>query len=175
MTESHMYADFSTRFAGLRVLIQANLVYQQNRLRVMELRDGGIKLLSLVLASSVVAQLSQHDTALVWWILLGSSLVAVVGNGMSLVFNWGGKARDASQRAIDWARLDAEVRAKPPPVTEQDLAAWNEKAALNSVGEAPKCEPLWCRSEEEAARLLGVEFQVSASRWTRYRPVIFVS
>ena len=91
------------RRAHLRVHVLANRLYQQERQRIFELREGLVKVVSLVAGSVAFVRVTDAH------LLQACSAALVVGTSAALVFGWGTKARDAAKRCADWAGLDRDI------------------------------------------------------------------
>lgn len=132
--------DQWNRRQDLRIRALSNRRYQLERQRVMEWREGAVKVASLAAGSVAVTRIA--DAALIY------SAVAVifVGTSSSLVFGWGNKARDAAKRAAEWVAIDADIaEAGERDFTEQQLNSWEARCNRIESGEpAPNQVLLEC-------------------------------
>lgn len=136
------------RRQDLRVRALANRRYQLERQRVMEWREGAVKVASLAAGSVAVTRVA--EAALIY------SAVAVifVGTSSSLVFGWGNKARDAAKRAAEWVAIDADIaEAGERDFSEEQLNSWEARCNRIESGEpAPNqvllecCQQLACNA-----------------------------
>lgn len=147
------------------VVIRAlsNRIYQQERQRMMELREGMVKVVSLAAGSAAVAKIASEGS-LVW-----IGVVLVVATSCSLVFGYGAKARDAAKRATEWATLDRDINAVgPQDYTPEQVNAWAARCNEIEAGEPAANAILFQRSYERACEAIGAipsKVQTKLQRW----------
>jgi len=149
----------------LRVRALTNRRYQLERQRVMEWREGAVKVASLAAGSVAIARIA--DPVLIY------SAVAVifVGTSASLVFGWGNKARDAAKRAAEWVAIDADIAAAGErDFSEDQLNAWEARCNLIESGEPAANLVLLETCQQLACDALGrsVSGEHGIARW-RFR------
>lgn len=139
-----------SRRSGLKVRVLSNCMYQQDRARVHELREGMAKAASLVAGSVALSRVVPAQ-----WIEWCLALICAVTT-LSLVFGWGAKSRDASRRATEWMALDRDIEAAGERAfTEEQLSAWYARAAEIEFGEPAMNPALWERAYLKACEALG--------------------
>lgn len=135
MTEdNHTY--LWNRRHQIKVRALTNRLYQQERQRIFEWREGAIKALSIFASSVAFANLSSPEVI--------KACVAVVSAGSiaALVFGFGNKARDGAKRSTEWALLERDIEAAGErDFTEDQLSLWSARANEIEAGEpaANKC------------------------------------
>lgn len=154
-----------------RILLRAytNRLYQQERQRIFELREGLVKVSSLAAGSVAIAKVTSPEFV--------SMAVAVIftGTAASLVFGWGGKSRDAAKRAVDWASLERDIEAAGErQFSEAQLGEWGARCNDIEAGEPALHPGLWERCYLRACESHGHIPGEPKSRWTRWRPAIVV-
>lgn len=158
------------RRAELQVHVLANRLYQQERQRIFELREGAVKVISLVAGSVSFVKVADPQ------FLQVSAAVLVIATSASLVFTWGAKARDAAKRCSDWIALDRDIaRAGERYFEERQLDEW--KARCNEV-ESNEPAPnliLWEQSYARACASLGREPNPTGVPWgLRWRRAVLI-
>jgi hypothetical protein len=91
------------RRLDLKVRILTNTLYQQERQRIMEWREGIVKAASLIAGSVAIWRIVDAQ------LVMACLAVIFCGTAGSLVFGWGAKARDAAKRAAEWIAIDDDV------------------------------------------------------------------
>jgi|CXWL01.1.fsa_nt_gi hypothetical protein len=168
MNEDYLQ-DLWNRRQALKLRALSNRLYQQDRWRLLERREGMVKVASL-LAGSVALSRVLDPTVV-------NACVAVIfaGTSASLVFGWSAKARDASRRAADWTALERDIEAAGErQFTEQQLDAWTGRAAEIEAGEAGMNRALYERAYARACEALGLTPVRAATWWELHRPVVLV-
>jgi hypothetical protein len=103
----------------LRLRARMNRLYQQRRQAVMELREGAVKVASLIAGSVALANVANPVTVQI------AAAVIFAGTAAALVFGWGSKARDAARRHGDWTAIEREIDAAGERrFSEADLDRW---------------------------------------------------
>lgn len=146
------WSYLSGRRVNLRVRALSNRLYQQERQRIMERREGLVKVAALVFGSVALSRVVTNRTITD----LGLAVI-FAGTASSLVFGWGSKARDAAKRASEWAILDKEMEeAGERGFAEEQINQWAGRCSeIESSEPAPNqslfelcyrraCESLGC-------------------------------
>lgn len=129
------------RRQDLLVKALANRRYQLERQRIMEWREGAVKVASLVAGSAAIAKVADQG------VIYGAVAVIFIGTAASLVFGWGGKARDAGKRAGEWIEFEASIVVTGErDFTEQQLNEWQARSNRLEMGEPAQNRYLleWC-------------------------------
>lgn len=157
------------RRCEIRLRVYSNRLYQQERQRIFEFREGLVKVASLAAGSVAIAKVAHPEQ-------VQYSVAAIfIGTAASLVFGWGNKARDAAKRSTEWARLEQEIEsAGERNFTESQLSEWAAKCSEIEHGEPAAHPGLWERTYLQACKSLGHEPEKPSSRLTRWRPAIIV-
>lgn len=138
------------RRAELKVRTLSNRLYQQERRRIFELREGWVKAASLVAGSVAIARIAHSD------VVAYAGAVIFTGTAASLVFGWGTKGRDAAERSAQWAKLDQDIEhAGERDFKEQQLNAWAARCNEIEAGEPAPNPRLFARCEVRACASLG--------------------
>lgn len=166
-TEWHYLCD---RRGHLRVHVLANRLYQQERQRVFELREGMVKVVSLVAGSVAFVRVADPQ------MLQVCSAVLVIATSAALVFGWGAKARDAAKRCADWTGLDRDIaRTGERHFEERDLDEWQARCCEVESNEPAPNLVLWERSYGRACSSLGRNADKDGAPWgTRWRPPFLI-
>ena len=118
---------------NLRLRALMNRLYQQERMRRLELREGMVKVASLLAGSAALARVADP------LVVTAAAGVVFVGTAAALVFAWGPRARDAARRASDWAVLEMQIeQVGARDFTEDQLTTW--AARCNEI-EATEAAP----------------------------------
>ena len=103
----------------IRLRARMNRLYQQLRQATMELREGAVKVASLLAGSAAIAQVTNAG------VVQAAAAVIFAGTAATLVFGWGPKARDAARRGSEWVALERDIEAAGErSFTEPQLDAW---------------------------------------------------
>ncbi|HEX6704592.1 MAG TPA: hypothetical protein VF169_07515 [Albitalea sp.] len=157
------------RRGDIRLRALANRMYQQERQRIFETREGLVKVASLVAGSVALANVTRPD------VIRWSAAVIFAGTAMALVFAWGSKARDAARRSAEWANLEKEMEeAGERTFTEPQLAVWAGKCNGLEAGEPAMHPGLWERCYLRACEALGSKPKTPGRWWDRVRPAIVI-
>jgi hypothetical protein len=157
------------RRTDLKIRSLTNRIYQQERQRIMELREGAVKAASLIAGSVALFRLVDPQ------ILTACLAVIFVGTACSLVFSWGTKARDAAKRASEWMSLDRDIEAAGERTfTEPQLDGWSARCNEIESGEPAPNKVLLERSYLRACEALGCEAPEGGPRFAGWRPVLLV-
>lgn len=152
----------------IKVRTLTNRLYQQERQRIMERREGLMKAASLVAGS--VAFASIVDPSIV------KVCVAVIflGTAGSLVFGWGTKARDAAKRAAEWIGIDRDIdKAGARRFTEVELDDWAARCNEVEAGEPAPNPALLERSFQRACESLGCDIPAGRTKvYMGWRPMM---
>lgn len=153
----------------IRVRSLSNRIYQQERCRHFEMREGGFKVASLVAGSAVLANAA--DPLLVTI----AACVIFAGTAASLVFGWSRKARDAASRADQWIALDREIEAAGERgFTEAQLDGWAGRCNAIEAGEPAMHAVLFERAYRLALKALGGSATTEGPIGFRWRPVVML-
>ncbi|CAG2126849.1 hypothetical protein LMG31506_00203 [Cupriavidus yeoncheonensis] len=153
------------------VMVRAltNRLYQQERQRIMEWREGAIKATSLIAGSAAIARIA--DPMVLSW----AGAVVVLGTTLSLVFGFGSKARDAAKRATEWAMLDRDIHAVgPTEFTAEQVNTWAARCNEIEAGEPAANALLLQRSYERACAAIGAQPSVVSGWLSRLKPIIAI-
>jgi hypothetical protein len=141
------------RWDNLRVRTLSNRLYQQERQRIMELREGLVKVASLVFGSVALSRVVKDQA-----IIDTGIAIIFAGNVSSLVFGWGSKARDAAKRAAEWVTLDRDIeKAGERHFTEDDLKLWYARCSEIESSEPAQNQALFDSCFRRACLLLRVK------------------
>lgn len=152
MTDDPEWTYLNDRHFKVRLRVRMNRLYQQRRQVHFELAENSLKVLSIVMGSAAMANLS------------GPVLLQVFGGGLvafaaaSLVFGWGNKARDAGRRAVEWAGLERDIEAVGERTfTEAHLAQWFARCSDIEATEPAMARRLLERCYRQACESFGVK------------------
>lgn len=164
MTREYLW----NRRCDLRQRILANRIYQQERQRIFELREGAIKVVSLLAGSYAFAKVA--DQVVVQWCMVAIT----ISSAASLVFGFGNKARDSARRSSDWALLERDIEAAGErDFTESQLAEWAARTNELEAGEPAANVTLFERANLRACDAIG-SITTPLSWWQLHRPVLIV-
>lgn len=148
------------RRSDIQLRALTNRLYQQERQRIFELREGFIKAASIFASSVAFAKVT--DVAVVQWC---AALIAA-GSICALVFGFGNKARDAAKRSTEWAQLERDIEAAGQRTfTEDQLAQWAAKANEIEAGEPAANRILLERCYLRACESLGATPEPKGLPW----------
>lgn len=163
----------STEFLQLLFRVYANRLYQQDRWRILERRENFVKAASVVLGTAAFADVkgffgSQPE------FVAGLVLAFVTVNVVSLVFQWGAKARDAAKRSGDWTTLERDMQLIGQAGASDDkLNQWRARCAEIETSEPSTNAHMQWLAQQRAAEALDVELEQPESSWQyikRYWP-----
>lgn len=155
------------RRSNVRLRALANRLYQQERQKHMEWREGLVKVASIVLGSVAFAKVADAD-ALRW---LGALVFAA--SMASLVFGWGNKSRDAGRRQAEWAGLEREIEAAGERgFTEEQVAAWFARANEIEATEPASNHLLFERCYRRACEITGVPPNQTVPKPAAWKPTV---
>jgi hypothetical protein len=159
----------SGRRSDIRLRALANRMYQQERQRIFELRDGLVKVVAIVAGSVGFANVA--DPTIIRWCACAITL----SSAASLVFAFGNKARDSSKRAPEWALLERDMeRAGERHFVETQLNEWAARCNEIEAGEPAQHPVLWEQCYQRACTALGSKPTGELSRWRRWMPILFL-
>lgn len=153
----------------IRVQVRMNRHYQQRRQAAMELREGLVKVCSLIAGSVALANVTSPQ------IVQAAAAVVFAGTAGALVFGWGAKARDAAKRFVDWVALERDIDAKGERgFTEADLDAWQARCTDIESGEPAPNRRMLMQCHAAACKSLGspTDQHPGQAGWQRMPPVI---
>lgn len=166
LTDSEWQYLWQKRF-DLVLRAMMNRMYQQERQRRLEQREGWVKVASLVLGSAAWASITEHDT-----LAVAGALVFAL-SGASLVFGWGTKARDAAKRCAEWVGLEKQIElVGARTFTEADLATWAARANEIESGETGPNQHMLEAAYLRACEALGAPAQPAKAKRRGWRFVI---
>ena len=114
----------------IKVRTLTNRLYQQERQRIFELREGAVKAASIFASTVAFANLT-HPEIIKW-----CAAVVSVGSIAALVFGFGNKARDSAKRSTEWTHLERDIDAAGQrDFTEAQLSQWESQANEIEAGE----------------------------------------
>lgn len=149
MTPDEWNYLWNRRF-DLRLRVLMNQLYQQDRQRLFELREGGVKVCSLLAGSAVISRLADPQVITV------AAAVIFISTATSLVFGWGAKARDAAKRSAEWSALHRDIDAAGErQFTERQLDSWFGRCNELEAGEPAANQVLLERCYRRAVEALG--------------------
>lgn len=165
-----LFADYLWgRRMDLKLRALCNRLYQQDRWRIHEMREGAVKAASLLAGSVALARVLDQTTLQICLAIIFS------GTAMSLVFGWSGKARDAARRAAEWSGLDHDIDAAGEHgFTEAQIDAWAARANKIESGEPAMHPGLHERAYLRACASLGMTPKTAPTRWQQHRPAIII-
>lgn len=159
------------RRAAILLRTLMNRIYYQERQRIFEMREGLVKVVAILGGSLAFAHIA--DPIIVQW----SAAVITASTAASLVFGFGGKARDSARRNAEWALLERDIElVGQRDFTEIDLAKWAARCAEIEAGEPAAHAGLMERCYQRACTALGQvpEQPVMESFWRRYCPPVMI-
>jgi hypothetical protein len=169
MSEEDNLQYLWNRRQALKVRALTNRLYQQDRWRLFEWREGAVKAASLIAGSVALARVADQH-------VVNACLAAIfAGTSASLVFGWGAKARDASRRAAEWATLERDMEAQGERTfTKEHLNTWHARAADAEANEPALHPALFERAYLRACEALGVQPSQPSAWWLKLRPALMV-
>jgi len=115
----------------LRHRVLTNLLYQQERRRILETRDKSTKLIALLASSVVFAQLAPLAD---YFSLFAA--IACAGGMASLAFGFAERAQNAATRQMQWEELNRQVESTHwQRVNGAALDDWFSRACAIEAGE----------------------------------------
>jgi hypothetical protein len=148
------------RRRDLLVRALANRLYYLERQKILERREGLVKVASLVAGSVAIAKVTDAR------FIQGAVAVIFVGTCSSLVFGWGNKARESAKRAADWVALSVEIEAKGErSFSEDDVSAWAARCHTLETGEPAQNQALFESCYLRACEAQGASPTGKGKRW----------
>lgn len=145
-----------------------NRMYYQERQRIFDLREGFVKVISMLAGSAALAKIA--DPRFVQW--CGVAITA--SSAASLVFAFGTKSRDSAKRSAEWALVERDIAAcGERGFTEDDINKWEARCNEIEAGEPAAHPGLWERCNFRACEVMGSK-PGHVSFWRRHRPAIFI-
>ena len=168
MSDAEDFKYLWSRREALRLRALTNRLYQQDRWRILERREGLVKAASLIAGSVALTRVVDPG------VVNGCIAVIFAGTAASLVFGWGQKARDAAKRASEWTALERDMEQKGERgFTEADLNTWAARANDVEAGEPAMNSVLFERAYQRACKSLGATPESEAGWWDRNgRPIL---
>lgn len=159
------------RRAAIQLRALMNRYYYQERQRIFETREGGIRIIAILGGSFAFSKLVTADIS--QW----CAAIITVTSAASLVFGFGTKARDSAKRNAEWALLERDIElAGQRALSEVEINKWAARCNEIEAGE-PSMHP---RLKEEcyirACESLGStpNGKSSLSFWRRNCPPISI-
>ncbi|WP_425253831.1 hypothetical protein ACPJXG_07440 [Janthinobacterium sp. NFX145] len=176
MSDSDSVADPSFKYlwerrAAIQLRSLANRMYFQERQRIFEMREGIIKVISILAGSLAFAKVA--DPTVIAW----CAFVITASTAASLVFGFGAKARDSAKRNSEWALLERDIElAGQRDFTEDHLSKWAARCNEIEAGESAPHPGLWEKCYQRACEALG-QTPCGDSKlpfWYRYLPPLII-
>ncbi|MET3132901.1 hypothetical protein AAKU55_003182 [Oxalobacteraceae bacterium GrIS 1.11] len=165
---SEEFAYLSNRRSDVRQRALANRIYYQERQRIFEMREGFIKVISILAGSYAFAKMI--DPEVVKW----CAIAITTSSAASLVFGFGTKARDSAKRSSEWALLERDIeRAGERNFTEDQVAQWLARCNEIEAGEPAAHPGLFERANHRACEAMG-STPGKVAWWKLHRPAIFI-
>lgn len=153
----------------LKVRVLANRIYQQERQRRFEFREGAVKALSIIAGSFAFFNIANKE--LIKWCVF----LITVFNVISLVFAYGNKARDSGKRASDWTLLERDIDiVGERDFSEQQINEWLGRCNEIEAGEPAAHIILMELSTKRANVALGGEYELQLTCFQKLLPIIFI-
>ncbi|MBY3597549.1 hypothetical protein [Rhizobium bangladeshense] len=133
--------------AQIRFNVLRNALYHTSRRLTFDRWNRWFNFLVIVLGATAVTDWLKGVGIEMSQSVFGVAVAAV--GAASLVFDFGGKARDHQSLQRDYYNLLAEIEEKIDP-TEQDLAAWYSKMIRIAGGEPPTLRALDAKAYNDA-------------------------
>lgn len=166
MTE---YEYLHNRHFQVKLRVLSNRMYYQERQRIFEMRDNGIRAASIIAGSAAIVSIANQE------VLKPLLAIITVGNIISLVFGFGNKSRDSAKRHSDWTKLEEEIsNAGARDFTEDQLNLWEARCNSIESGEPAPNSKLFERCYSRACTALGGTPIGEASWSDRNLPPIFI-
>lgn len=156
------------RRVDIRLRVLTNRMYHQERQRIFDLREGMVKVVSILAGSATIAKIANPE--IVQW----CAVVITASSAASLVFGFGAKSRDSGKRSADWALIERDIEARGERgFDEEDLSKWLARCNELEAGEPAAHPGLFERSHLRACEALGVT-PSAVSFWRRHRPAVLI-
>jgi hypothetical protein len=156
------------RRCSLQQRALANRIYQQERQRIFEMREGVIKVISLLAGSLAFAKVANQE------VVMWCAVAITLSSACSLVFGFGNKARDAAKRSSEWALMERDIEAAGErDFTESQLSEWAARCNSLEAGEPAAHPGLFERANARACEAMGSK-QGKVGWWKMNRPAIFI-
>ena len=164
--EEHAYLWKRRNDVKLRAL--TNRLYQQERQRIFEFREGVIKAASILASTVAFANLTNPE------IIKYCAVAIAAGSICSLVFGFGSKARDSAKRSPEWAYLERDIEAAGErDFAEAQLSAWSARSNEIEAGEPAANRYLLELCYQRACEALGATPGGKPEWWERCLPPLF--
>lgn len=156
------------RRCDIRQRTLVNRMYYQERQRIFDVREGFVKVVSLLAGSVALAKVA--DPVFVQW----CAVVITGASAASLVFGFGAKSRDSAKRSAEWALVERDIAAVGERgFTEDDINKWEARCNEIEAGEPAAHPGLWERCNIRACEVMGSK-PGPVSFWQRRRPAIII-
>ena len=155
----------------LKLRVLANRIYQQERQRRFEFREGIIKAMSIIAGTVAFANVTNQNLLIIKWCLF----LITAFNIFALVFGYGNKARDSGKRAVDWTLLERDMEiVGERDFTESQLNQWIARCNEIEAGEPASHHVLMEICTERACNSLGGEYSLKLSCFQKLLPIVFI-
>lgn len=152
MTATPEWDYLHKRRFDVRLRARTNRLYQLRRQSVMELREGLVKVASLIAGSVALANVA-HPA-----VVQAAAAVIFGGTAAALVFGWAAKSRDAARRSSEWTALEREVDAVGERTfSEPQLDAWQARCNEIEATEPAANKTMLERAYRQACESFGVK------------------
>lgn len=156
------------RRCDIRQRVLANRIYHQERQRIFDLREGVVKVVSILAGSLAFAKVANQE--IVQW----AAAAIATSSAASLVFGFGGKSRDSAKRSAEWTLIERDIEARGERAfTEEDINKWAAWCNEIEAGEPAAHPGLFERCNDRACEAMGSN-PGKISFWRRHRPAIFI-
>lgn len=157
------------RRSGILLRALTNRFYYQERQRIFELREGGVRVVSILGGSVAFANIAYAV------IIQYCAAAIAITSAASLVFGFGSKARDSLKRSEGWALLERDIeRVGERSFNEEQVNEWTARCNEMEAGEPVQHPGLLERSYLRACAVLDSAPTSDAGWWARARPAIIV-
>lgn len=156
------------RRSNIRQRILANRMYYQERQKIFDLREGMVKVFSILAGSAVFAKTVPVEFTP--WI----GIAITAASAASLVFGFGKKSRDSEKRSAEWALIERDMElCGERAFEEEDLNKWAARCNEVEAGEPAPNRTLFERCNSRACEAMGSN-TAKLHWWLKYRPIILV-
>lgn len=143
-------------------------MYYQERQRIFDLREGLVKVFSILAGSAVFAKVVPSEVT-PWF-----GIAITAASASSLVFGFGKKSRESEKRSADWALIERDIEARGErEFTEADLNKWAARCNEVEAGEPAPHPGLFERCNQRACESMGSK-PGKVSFWRLHRPAFFI-
>ena len=153
------------------VRVLANRMYQQERQRRFEFREGLVKAASIIASTVAFTNVTNQNPSIIKWCLF----LITAFNIFALVFGYGNKARDSGKRASGWTLLERDIElAGERDFTENQINQWVAQCNEIEAGEPASHQILMELCSKRANVALGGEYDLQLTRFQKLSPIVFI-